>query len=171
MASPAAHAHFRSGLLTALLVCLSAGTAAAQQPTAAQTSAIKQNCRGDYQSYCASIPPGGAASLQCLQQNMSRLSPNCGSAVGAVAGGTSGAAQAPSSQTSASQARPPTSAPPAMSPRQEAGLLRRACAGDYRAYCRGVPLGGGRAIGCLKENQARLSRACRGALAEMRAGR
>ena len=33
-----------------------------------------------------------------------------------------------------------------MSPRQEAGLLRRACGQDYQAYCSEVPPGGGRII-------------------------
>src|ERR1700693_5259289 len=55
-----------------------------QAPTDAQRSAIRSQCRSDYQAHCASIPPGGAASLQCLQQNMSSLSPGCQSAARAV---------------------------------------------------------------------------------------
>src|ERR1700756_3376434 len=58
--------------------------ASSQSPTDAQRSAIRSQCRSDYQAHCASIPPGGAASLQCLQQNMSSLSPPCQSAVRAV---------------------------------------------------------------------------------------
>lgn len=58
--------------------------ASSQSPTDAQRSAIRSQCRSDYQAHCASIPPGGAASLQCLQQNMSSLSPGCQSAVRAV---------------------------------------------------------------------------------------
>src|ERR1700719_2297827 len=55
-----------------------------QAPTDAQRSAIRSACRSDYQAHCASIPPGGAASLQCLQQNMSSLSSSCQTAVRAV---------------------------------------------------------------------------------------
>jgi hypothetical protein len=55
-----------------------------QAPTDAQRSAIRAECRSDYQAHCASIPPGGMASLQCLQKNMSSLSPGCQSAVRAV---------------------------------------------------------------------------------------
>src|ERR1700726_3629788 len=55
-----------------------------QAPTDAQRSAIRSECRSDYEAHCASIPPGGEASLQCLQKNMSSLSSGCQSAVRAV---------------------------------------------------------------------------------------
>ena len=51
--------------------------------------------------------------------------------------------------------------------RQEMALMRQSCGGDYRAYCRGVQPGGGRAIACLSENETRLSPACKGALGEV----
>jgi hypothetical protein len=141
------------------------GSASAQQPTQAQTSAIKQSCRSDYQSYCASVPAGGRASLQCLQEHLVDLSPPCQTAVSAVSGG--GSAHPPAA---ASQA-PPQGAPPAMSMREEMALMRRSCGGDFRAYCRGVQPGGGRGLACLSENQSRLSPPCRSALAEARGGR
>src|ERR1700729_4529554 len=55
-----------------------------QAPTDAQRSAIRAQCRSDYEAHCSSIPPGGMASLQCLQQNMSSLSSGCQPAVRAV---------------------------------------------------------------------------------------
>jgi hypothetical protein len=55
-----------------------------QAPTDAQRSAIRSQCRSDYEAHCASVPPGGMASLQCLQKNMSSLSPGCQGAVRAV---------------------------------------------------------------------------------------
>src|SRR5450755_4789543 len=55
-----------------------------QAPTDAQRSAIRSECRSDYEAHCASIPPGGEASLQCLQKNMSSLSAGCQGAVRAV---------------------------------------------------------------------------------------
>src|ERR1700731_3617192 len=77
----------RAPLLAASLGLVLFGVAtpaSSQSPTDAQRSAIRSQCRSDYQAHCASIPPGGAASLQCLQQNMSSLSPSCQTAVRAV---------------------------------------------------------------------------------------
>lgn len=61
-----------------------AAPAFSQAPTDAQRSAIRSNCRSDYQAHCASVPPGGAESLQCLQKNMASLSAGCQGAVRAV---------------------------------------------------------------------------------------
>ena len=58
--------------------------ASAQAPSQAQRDAIKSQCRSDYMAHCSSVPPGGEASLQCLQKNMSSLSSSCQSAVRAV---------------------------------------------------------------------------------------
>jgi hypothetical protein len=58
--------------------------ALSQAPTDAQRSAIRSECRSDYEAHCASVPPGGMASLQCLQKNMSSLSSGCQTAVRAV---------------------------------------------------------------------------------------
>jgi hypothetical protein len=69
--------------MTAILFA-AAAPAYSQAPTDAQRSAIRSQCRSDYQAHCASIPPGGKASLQCLQQNMSSLSSGCQAAVRAV---------------------------------------------------------------------------------------
>lgn len=55
-----------------------------QAPTDAQRSAIKSQCRSDYIAHCSSVPPGGEASLQCLQKNMASLSAGCQTAVRAV---------------------------------------------------------------------------------------
>src|SRR5260221_8052149 len=56
----------------------------AQAPSQAQRDAIKSQCRSDYIAHCSSVPPGGEASLQCLQKNMSSLSSGCQGAVRAV---------------------------------------------------------------------------------------
>jgi hypothetical protein len=153
-------------ILLALLLFGLAATAAAQQPSQAQANAIRQSCRSDYQSYCASVPTGGRASLQCLQEHLVDLSSPCQSAVNAASGG--GSARPPAT---GSQAAPPQGAPPAMSMRDEMALMRRSCGGDFRAYCQGVRPGGGRGLACLAENQSRLSPSCRDALAEARGGR
>src|SRR6187455_1530235 len=73
----------RALLVTAIFMV--ATPAWSQAPTDAQRNAIRSECRADYQAHCASIPPGGEASLQCLQKNMSSLSSGCQGAVRAVA--------------------------------------------------------------------------------------
>src|SRR3954454_11465176 len=77
----------RATTLSALLAMLSlvaVAPAFSQAPTQAQRDAIKSKCRSDYIAHCSSIPPGGEASLQCLQKNMSSLAPGCQTPVRAV---------------------------------------------------------------------------------------
>src|SRR4030088_298890 len=94
-------------LVTAIFMV--AMPAFSQAPTDAQRNAIRSECRADYQAHCASVPPGGAASLQCLQKNMSSLSSGCQTAVRAV---EAPAAAAPKAE-SAPAAAPKTESPPA----------------------------------------------------------
>ncbi len=63
---------------------MSASPAFSQAPSDAQRAAIKSQCRSDYMAHCSSVPPGGMASLQCLQKNMAGLSSGCQTAVRAV---------------------------------------------------------------------------------------
>jgi hypothetical protein len=145
-----------------------AKSAATKRPSKAQAAAIRSACRADYQSYCRGVPPGGTAAWSCLQANAASFSPPCQRAVYAVTGGTPTEAAAP-----------PAGAPPAAVPvrppigrvvslREELFVIRTACGGDFRAYCAGVRLGGGRAIGCLEANAASLSPSCQGALGALR---
>jgi Cysteine rich repeat len=97
----------RLGVQLLLLAGL-AGTAFAQQPTSAEISAIKSNCRSDYQRYCASVPTGGSAALQCLEQNSSKLSGACQQAVNAAMGSS-----APAPAAAAPAATTPAAAMPA----------------------------------------------------------
>lgn len=145
---------------TALIAGSSIG--AAQQPTQAQADAIRQSCRADYQAHCSSVPTGGSAALQCLRTNLASLSPGCQSAVSAAGGGSAGT----------SPASPPASSPPpGASPttkREQAMMMRQACGADFRTWCRGVALGGGRALTCLADHRESLSQPCRDALAHTR---
>jgi hypothetical protein len=148
----------------------------AQQPSQAQISAIRSSCASDYRSQCAGVPTGGMPALNCLRQNLDKLSEACRTAVNAAGGGASSSPPAvpasPPGAPSASraQAAPVTPAAPAarasppMSPRQEIAVLRGACGPDYRALCAGVPPGGGRVIACLRENAASLSMRCKAVL-------
>jgi hypothetical protein len=148
--------------------------AAAQQATQAQQNAIRQACPADYQAHCANVPAAGTAAFACLQRNVASLSPACQRAVKAVSAGP-----APHTASSAS-ATPAASAPQSagsaqfgapMTMREELALLRQSCAGDFHALCSGVPLGGGRAIACLRANAQSLSPRCGEALSAARGAR
>src|SRR5580692_10701655 len=168
-----------------------ATSAYSQAPTDAQRSAIRAECRSDYEAHCASVPPGGMASLQCLQKNMSSLSSGCQNAVRAV--GTPSEAKAPSevkteppttpaktesepavapkSESAAVPPRPPAegAAPPKATtskPRNaNIAAIRSACRSDYSRVCAGVPTGGAPALQCLEKNKSRVSAACQKAVA------
>ena len=155
---------------------VSAGAGLAQQPCQAQISAMRQACPADYRSYCASVPTGGPAALECLKEHAQSLSAACRQAVTAISGPVPSAqnpepAPAAPSQAAPAPVAPAYRVPPPLSPRQEAMLLRRSCGPDFRAYCRGVQPGGGRIIECLEANGPYLSRQCRSALLSARQGR
>src|SRR4051812_18958017 len=54
------------------------------QVTSAQQSAIRSNCRSDFQSHCSGVTPGGKDALSCLQNNVAKLSAGCQTAVRAI---------------------------------------------------------------------------------------
>ena len=142
------------------------GQALAQQPTSQQASAIKSACRGDYMSVCSSVPTGGMAALQCLQQHSGQVSSGCQSALAAVSPGSSQMPQAGTS-TAPPAAMPvprPLPTPGPMPPRAELRLLRADCGVDYQRYCSWVQPGGGRAVGCLVSHGPQLQPVCRSAL-------
>ena len=66
----------------------------------------------------------------------------------------------------AALAPPPAAAvePAPVRPLERLVFLRRACGGDARAFCAGVPLGGGRIVECLSAQMPSLSPPCRDAL-------
>jgi len=179
----------RNALLVAALFA-TAAPAFAQAPTDAQKSAIRSACRSDYQAHCASVPPGGEASLQCLQKNMSSLSSACQSAVRAIepkaesAPATEPAAK-PAATTEAPKAEPAKSeatktetakseAPKTTAAKQPSGAqvaaIKSACRSDYPKVCAGVPPGGAPALQCLENNKARLSPSCEKAVSAAAGG-
>jgi hypothetical protein len=146
-----------------------------QAPTDAQREAIKSQCRSDYIAHCSSVPPGGAASLQCLQKNMSSLSSSCQSAVRAVeAPAAPKAESAPAAATArpaAETAAPKTAAPKAAASSTtkkptdaQVSAIRSACRSDYQKVCAGLPTGGAPALQCLEKNKAKVSAPCQQAV-------
>ena len=149
----------------ALAFAALAGTASAQRPSQAQINAVRQSCRADYQALCAGVPTGGQEALQCLKRNAASASPPCQQSLAAIGGGG-----APPNSAMAAPPRSAMGAPP-MSPRQKAAMLRQSCAMDYRAHCRGIQPGGGRALACLQENSQSLSPRCQEAMMAAQGGR
>jgi hypothetical protein len=164
-----------------------ASPAFSQAPTEAQRSAIRAECRSDYEAHCAGVPPGGMESLQCLQKNMSSLSQGCQGAVRAVeappesktepapeaAPKTEPAAAAPAKPVEeGAPAAPKAAASPASKQPDSAQInaIRSACRSDYPKVCAGVPTGGAPALQCLEQNQAKLSAGCQKAVAAAAGG-
>jgi hypothetical protein len=172
--------------LLAALTFVAAAPGFAQAPSQAQRDAIKSQCRSDYIAHCSSIPPGGAASLQCLQQNMSSLSSSCKSAVEAVATPAEPKAEsapaAPKTESAPAAAATETAAPKSAASTAAAGTagkkpssaqisaIRSACRSDYPKVCAGVPTGGAPALQCLEKNKAKLSAGCEKAVAAASGG-
>ena len=138
-----------------------AAAPATPQVTAAQQSAIKSACRSDFMSNCSGVQPGGAQAMQCLQRNVSRLSPGCQAAVAATmpkqAAVPPAAAAAPAEVADAPT--PPTAA--------QMSAIKNTCRGDFSRNCKGVPLGGPEAIACLQAHAAKLSPNCKISLADI----
>jgi len=141
---------------------------APRQPSSAQVSAIKSACRSDYPKVCASVPPGGAPALECLEKNKAKVSAACAKAVSAASGGGA-AASAPAGAAPAA-AEAPAAAPTVivlrpLRPREELFIVRSACGADIRTLCAGVAPGGGRIVQCIASNAASLSPGCKDVLA------
>ncbi|WGD53058.1 cysteine rich repeat-containing protein [Bradyrhizobium sp. CB1650] len=141
--------------------------AAPKQPSSAQVAAIRSACRADYPKVCASVPPGGAAALECLEKNKAKVSPACEKAVNAASGGAAAAAPAGAAPAAAATpaATPTVIVLRPLRPREELLIVRSACGGDIRTLCAGVAPGGGRIAQCLASNAAGLSPACKEVLA------
>ena len=170
--------------LSVAAILATAAPALAQAPSQAQRDAIKSQCRSDYMAHCSSVPPGGEASLQCLQKNMSSLSSSCQSAVRAVE--APAAATAKPADTAAPKAAAPAAATaaPAKSAEPKAAAaapagqpssaqisaIRSACRSDYPKVCAGVPTGGAPALQCLEKNKAKLSAGCEKAVSAASGG-
>jgi hypothetical protein len=157
--------------LAVATVCAIAAPALAQAPSQAQRDAIKSQCRSDYMAHCSSVPPGGEASLQCLQKNMSSLSSGCQSAVRAVEAPAAPAATTakPAAEAAAPKAAEPKAAAAGKPSNAQISAVRSACRSDYPKVCSGVATGG-TALQCLEKNKAKVSAGCATAIAAATGG-
>ena len=106
----------RAAVYVALLIAGSLGTAhlaVAQEPTPDQQSAIRSNCRSDFMANCSGVPRGGKEAMQCLKDNVAKLSSGCQQAVKAVM--PAPAAKPPAPPVTAAPAAP-AAPPPAPAP-------------------------------------------------------
>jgi hypothetical protein len=94
-----------------LLLVLASGLAQAQQPSATQSSAIRSNCRSDFMANCSGVTPGGKDALDCLKQNLAKLSAPCQTAVSATMPAPPAAAPAAAAPTPAAASQTPPAAP------------------------------------------------------------
>jgi len=165
--------------LSVAAILATAAPAFAQAPSQAQRDAIKSQCRSDYIAHCSSVPPGGEASLQCLQKNMSSLSSSCQSAVRAVEAPATAkpadtaapkAAAPAAATTTAPKAAESTAAPAGQPTSAQISAVRSACRSDYPKVCAGVPTGGAPALQCLEKNKAKLSAGCEKAVSAASGG-
>ena len=165
--------------LSVAAILATAAPAFAQAPSQAQRDAIKSQCRSDYKAHCSSVPPGGEASLQCLQKNMSSLSSSCQSAVRAVEAPAAAkpadtaapkAAAPAAATTTAPKAAESTAAPAGQPTSAQISAIRSACRSDYPKVCAGVPTGGAPALQCLEKNKAKLSAGCEKAVSAASGG-
>ena len=107
-------------------------------------SPLAAACAGDRTRLCASVPPGSAAVIRCLQDSRSKLTPDCGAVLfdSEVRMAESIDFQAP---------------------------LATACAGELKTLCPDVPHTAAAALRCLQdvslENKAGMSPACGEAVA------
>jgi hypothetical protein len=118
------------------------------KPTAAQQSAIRANCRGDFQSKCSGVTPGGAEALSCLQSNVGSLAPACRTAVSATMKGTAPAAAVATAPATGEQPEPASAengfVPGGM-------LISKACARTILMQCRGMTFDMKRKVACLAD--------------------
>jgi hypothetical protein len=182
----------RAAGATLVVSMLTHDGAQAQQPTPAQTSAIRSSCRSDFMANCSGVQPGGRDALLCLERNVGQLSPACKAAVSAVMPAptkpavavppaqpapTAAAPSAPPAATAPEPAKrqPVATAPPTVAPKPvsrshqpttaQIAAIRRSCRSDFMAHCPGITPGGKDALLCLQRNTGRLSRSCEAAVA------
>ena len=186
----------RHAVLLTVAALVVATPARAQAPSEAQRETIKSECRNDYIAHCSSIPPGGAASLECLQKNMSSLSAGCASAVKAVevpsetkaepaakeepkqetksepapAAEPAKTADAPAKTAAEPAAKSSTKSTGGKPSSAQIAAIRSNCRPDYPKVCAGVPTDGAPALQCLEKNKAKLSAACEKAVAAATGG-
>ena len=167
-----------------LLLALSCGQVAAQQPTQAQRDAIRAACRSDFLANCSGVQPGGKEAFECLVRNDAKLSPSCRAAVNAAAPkpaepAAAAAPAAPAAPAPAAPAQSETAPPaakvgrappeieaaPAETQNEQLKAVQQACTlKDFVSHCSWIAPNNPEILQCLKANTADLSPDCQAAV-------
>ncbi len=120
--------------VVAMVLALTGQSVFAQQPTPAQTSAIRANCRSDFMANCSGVQPGGRDALECLKRNLGKLSGGCQAAVSAISPAPAAAA-APTPPTAPAASVPvaPVASAPAVPAARQPSAARPAPAAKLAA--------------------------------------
>jgi hypothetical protein len=105
----------------------------------ARMQAFSEACKADAQQHCKGVEPGKGRMVACLRKNEASLSPGC------------------KEQMSKMDERRDQA-------RARMSEAKEACKGDAKQLCGDVKPGEGRMMRCLKDNEAKLSAACKAAL-------
>jgi hypothetical protein len=116
-----------------MLVVLGAADPVAAEPTEAQRSAIKANCRADFMSNCAGVQPGGPEAMQCLEKNLAKLSPSCQQAVNAVAAPAAPSTAPAATKSESAPAQPAATEAPSAGDKSETKSAEPAAASPPKA--------------------------------------
>jgi hypothetical protein len=167
-------------------------SAAPAAPTVSQEelNAVRGACTlNDIAAHCSWIAPTSPEIVLCLRANVAGLSSACRAAVSGSAAPPNAAAEpspasapaTPAVRQNSREAPPPravTSATagaasgkaPGKPTAAQTAAIRSACRSDFMANCSGVQPGGPAALQCLQSNGAKLSQACRTAIAAVGGG-
>jgi hypothetical protein len=137
-------------------------------------------CQADVEKLCSGIPPGGGRVLSCLKANQAKVSPECKQHLAEVAKRVKTVAKACQDDVSkfCSAVKPGKGAvlkclsendanlsqgcqEVVHSAQEKAGAFKKACGGDAKKLCQGIPPGQGRVLACLKSREADLSPSCK----------
>jgi len=105
------------------------------------TETVKNGCQQELSTYCKDVTPGEGRVLACLYAHNDKLSAKCEYAL------YDAAAQLERAVTALAYAA-------------------HECDDDLETFCADVPMGQGRLLDCIAENEAKISRRCLDALKE-----
>ncbi len=146
---------------------------------AAGSARAEDACRPDVERLCAGIPQGGGRIAACLKANEAQVSAACKAEIASVARKARevGEACADDVRSFCSDVTPgkgavlkcladnrgsltPQCQAIVQSAREKLAEFRKACGGDAKKFCKGIPEGQGRVLACLKSKEAELSPKC-----------
>ncbi|WP_373501457.1 cysteine rich repeat-containing protein [Desulfococcus sp.] len=128
--------------LIACVVMMSFGVAGSLSAEENIIETVSNGCKSEIETYCKDVTPGEGRVLACLYAHQDKLSGKCDYALYDAASRLERAVAA-------------------------LGYVANECEADLMTYCADVQVGEGRVLECLKKNDAKVSKRCKGALKEV----